>query len=503
MQTSIPRNVLFGFLSWLLPLVSTIIVTPFVIRGMGAEEFGLYTLVLGFIGYSFVFGTGRAATKYVAEYNQSGEIEKVENILSATLILSLLIGVGGALVLAVAAKVLVADLLLIKTDLQIKAVTAFYLAAATVALMMLQQVYSALLQAVNRFDWFSHITTLFSTLLSVGNLILVWRGGDALVLLWWNLILTVGGAMAFYWAARRALPSARFRLFRWRLENLRLVARYSAGVIGYQICGNILLLFERSWITRNLGAESLTYYTVPMQLAGYIHLFIGSFLLVLMPLASALSVERDNPLLLSLYLRASKIVCLLAVLAAVAAIIGSRAFLELWLGAEFAERSATVMILHVLTWGVMATCIVGWQLADGMGFPSRNAWLVFAFLIISAPLMILLLPSYGLVGAAAGRAAGVVLSVPIFIALMERVIFGKIQMNFWRQIIMTLILAGGAGGATEFVLLKILPLNWFSLILSVASSILIFLGVLLLLRYFTLEERIWLQKFAGRAFAAN
>jgi O-antigen/teichoic acid export membrane protein len=396
----------------------------------------------------------------------------------------------------------VLDVLLIDSHLQTKAILAFYLAAVTVAVLMTQQVFSAVLQAIGRFDWFSHITTFFSTILSVGNLILVLAGGGALVLLWWNLALTIGGTAAFYFATKRVLPEARFRL-RFRRETLWLVTKFSGGVVAYQIFANLWLLFERSYLTRRLGTESLTFYAVPMALAIYLQVFINSLVLVLMPLVSEIGADTNKTRLIAIYERATKYVGLIVVFACIALIIGSRRFLSLWLGEEFAHRSSDILIFHVLTFGAMAFGAVIWQMNEGLGFTNRNAWLVLFWAVSGVGLMLWLTPLYGLAGAAAARTAGVVTTLPIIILLIELKTFGKILWKFWGKILFGLIIAGGAGGAVQYFILISLPANWIGLLSAIFAGGLVFLAFLFLTRYFSLEEGRWLRQFAVRALATN
>ena len=61
------------FSTWFLPLGLSFFATPIIVKALGDEDYGIYALVLGFIGYSFNFGIGRAITKYIAEYRASGE----------------------------------------------------------------------------------------------------------------------------------------------------------------------------------------------------------------------------------------------------------------------------------------------------------------------------------------------------------------------------------------------------------------------------------------------
>ena len=79
-----------------------------------------------------------------------------------------------------------------------------------------------------------------------------------------------------------------------------------------------------------------------MMLRLYIHSFISSLMLVIFPLASELKNKKER--LLKLYTKATKIVVFLVVFMATTLIVESKFFLTLWMGAEFAEKSAILLV---------------------------------------------------------------------------------------------------------------------------------------------------------------
>src|SRR2546423_14187228 len=127
-RISVSRNVLFGFLSWLLPLGFTVLLTPLIVHGLGAEAYGLYALVMGFVAYSFTFNVGRAITKYVAAYRASEQYERIGEGLSTTLLINLVVGALSAIALALCSNLLVTSVLKIAPQFQATARIAFYLA---------------------------------------------------------------------------------------------------------------------------------------------------------------------------------------------------------------------------------------------------------------------------------------------------------------------------------------------------------------------------------------
>lgn len=488
---------MFGFLSWLLPFGFTFALTPLIVHKLGAEAYGIYALVMGFVAYSFTFNVGRAITKYVAAYHANNQTERIGEVLSNTLMINVVVGFLSAGALALSANVLVTRVLKITPDLQAHARLAFYLASIGLLLTMISQVFSAVPQAVHRFDIYALITTIVGILTIGGNGLLVWFGYGAAVLVGWNAGVTGFSCLIYFLASRRLLPDARLT-FRLKKDLLVGILRFSSAVIAYQILANILLLFERSWLTRTLGPAAVTFYVVPMTIAIYIHFFISSLTLVMFPLASEADAKKDVTRLLRVYTRAFKYISMIVLFMTVTLAVGSYRILMNWMGPEFASRSSRVLAIQAVFFGLLAWVIISWQLSDGFGRPGRNAVLVLAWIIIAVPIMIWLTPTSGVVGMAYGRLASA-LTIPVYVFLTERVIFGRYLWAFWRRTGLLLLLAGGVLGSTQGFLFNNLPAGWLWLLGGIGFSGVLYLGVLWIVGYLDQDERAWLRQLLVRS----
>lgn len=491
---SIVRNVFYGFLTWILPLGLSFAAMPVIVKSLGDADYGIYALVLGFIGYSFTFSIGRAITKYISEYRANGETDKIRDVISATFFINIAVGLLGVLIIFGLSEWLIKDVFKIASEAQQKSVYAMYIAALIVFFTMLNQVFNAVLQGIHRFDVYSKIFNISSFALLAGNLILALFGFKLLYLLGWNLFVTIITSFFIAVSAKQLLPE--FGLtFRFKSETLRLVLQYSASIIGYQILANFLLLFERGWITRQLGSENLTYYVVPMTLGMYIHGFISSLMLVIFPLASEL--KNDTEKLLKLYQKATKIVCFLTVFLVMTLIVDSRSFLTIYMGENFAEKASILLILHAITFGALAILTVSWQMTEGLGFPDYNFKMFGICLVLSVTLMILLTEKYQNFGIALARLIGFG-TIFFSIFYVEKWFFGRIQTKFWTKILGSLSLAAVISAAVQYFLLQNLNLNWFSFILSVSVSGIVYLLGLWLLGFVTEDEKVLFKKILGR-----
>ncbi len=491
---SIVKNVLYGFSTWLFPLGLSFVATPIIVRALGPEEYGIYAFVLGFIAYSFNFNVGRAVTKYIAEYRANGETEKIREVVSATLFVNLIVGLAGLSVILVFSKYLVIDVLKITAESQERTVWALYLSGFTIFCLIFSQVFIAVLQGLHRFDIFAKITNLNNILLIAGNLILALTGYGLLALLSWNLAITAMTAIISAVVALRILPEISFNL-KFSRESLKLVFRYSSSVIAYQILANILLLFERIWITGKLGADNLTYYIVPLMLAIYIHGFIGSLMLVIFPLASELKNDRET--LLRLYQKATKIVGFLTVFMGTTLIVERKVFLNVWIGADFAAKSADLLILHTLTFCLLAIGIVAWQMTEGLGFPNYNLYLFMVCFIVSIFGMVLLLPDFGSFGVAFARTIGFgMLFISIF--YIEKRFFSAVQIKFWLRLAGILAVSTILTIFAENYLITNLSQSWLTIILAGGVGGVVYCLTAWLLGFVTVEEMALLKRLTSR-----
>lgn len=492
------RNSVLTLLSWLIPLGLTFFATPFIVRGLGNEQYGLYALMTGFIAYSFTFNIGRAITKYVVEYNAAGEKEKVSKIISATFFLSLLVATAGSLILVFLSETLVTNVLLIDSATSENTIFGLRIAALCIFLMIIGQVFIAVVQATHRFDIYSLITTITSSFLIVGNVILVWKNFGFVALVQWNAVTLLFSAFAFYLTAKKLEPETKIT-FGFGREMFFTSLKHGLSVAGHQIFANIQLLYERMLIMRIAGPDMMTNYVVPMTMSIYILVFIANLTLNVMPYTSELFAKNRFDELEIIYRRLTKFVCTIVIFICVALAVGSHSLLTNWIGAAFADASYEVFIFQLATFGALACAIISWQFIEGFGLPVYNTASGLSWLLISIPLMLILTNSYGIWGTALARLSAEI-TIPVSIMLVEKKIFGKILGEMWLKIIGITGIAALISGFAESYLLKIFPVNWLSLIFSITIAGIIYLLIIRFSNLYSLEERIWMKDQVKKVF---
>jgi O-antigen/teichoic acid export membrane protein len=489
-RSSIFVRMVFGFCSWVLPGLLVVFSTPIVVKALGADDYGIYALIFGLISYSLSFSLSRSVTKYVSEYKPLGDHEKINDVISATFFLSLLFGLGAAAILSGGAGWLVRDVFHIDSDAQARSIYSFYLAGGFLFFYMIWQVFAAVLTGLHRFDYFSYISIIYGVMLTGGSIVAALMGFGLIGLFWWSLITNIVVSIIAYWMAKALYPEMRIRL-NFQRKTMILVAKYSSAVILTQIFANVLLQFERGLITRNLGSKELTYYVIPMTLAMYIHSFIGSFTFVIFPITSEIGGQRDKQIVL--YRRASKMVVTLVVFIAVTMLAAGSTFLTQWVGPEIARHSAPLLIIQVIIFSLLAVHGIMWQLAEALGHPRYNTWLVLSWLLTGGALMYFLINDWGGAGVAAGRMIAM-LNIPIAIMYGEHWFLGAIQWKFWARLLPVLAVGGSLTWLANYLILGSTGGSWLILFVAGGAGTLVFALVLFLFGWFTQDERLLISR---------
>src|SRR5215217_3531342 len=125
------RNATLNLGGWILPMGVALVTVPLLIRGLGTERFGVLTLSWVIIGYFglFDFGLGRALTKLLAERIGSDREGEIPELVWTALFLMLVLGIVGALLLAVASPWMVRDVLRVSPGLEAETQRSFQLLA--------------------------------------------------------------------------------------------------------------------------------------------------------------------------------------------------------------------------------------------------------------------------------------------------------------------------------------------------------------------------------------
>lgn len=430
----IALNSLFSTSAWFIPLAVGFLSTPVLVNGLGASEFGLYTLIAAFISYSFSFSIGRIVVRYVAEYSFSQDISAIQQIISSTLIIAATVGVLGGAVLAIITPYIVSDVLRIDAQYRQIATYAFYIANATILFTIISQVFQYTLQGFQRFGLYVFLSNLYSVFFGLGNIALVKAGVGLVGLQLWGLILTFLLLLGNLAAVKNVFPA--FRLtFSIDSAVMRSAIHYAVSIIFYQVFGNLLFIFERVWITRHFGPSTTAHFAVSAQIGIYVQTLAASLAAVVLPVMS--QSIRQPSVLNSVYRRVTKILLGgLLFFVTFVFFLGDR-LLAVWIGNEFAAAAYNLLVIQTLSYSLISLLVVVWQLNEAANAPGLNTLISAVWLVVSVVAILSLTDRFGAEAVAIGRLIGVILTLPV-IFFSEKRFLRAFSFSYWLGLILRL-----------------------------------------------------------------
>ena len=102
-------NTFFSIVSKVFPILLSLICIPIIIKGLGEEKYGAFTIALVFIGYFNLFdlGLGRAITKLISERIGKNKDQEIADIFKTGVTLTFLLGIVGGLIFSTVVTLIV------------------------------------------------------------------------------------------------------------------------------------------------------------------------------------------------------------------------------------------------------------------------------------------------------------------------------------------------------------------------------------------------------------
>lgn len=418
-------NSLWNFLAFLVLTLLTIVSAPVYIHYLGLQQYGLLVLLMSIVvPLDLVnLGFGKATIKFVAESLARGDMREAGTYVQTTLLFNLGIGVVGAAVIGVLARPLSQNVFEIAPADRAMAEAAMWWIAMDWIATQMELTLANIPVAKQNYRLASIGNTISASINIVLGLAVLVLGGNLLNLVQARLIW--GGVTVAAWVVvdRRLLPEIslwpRFHRLAFRRSFRFSVWQSLAGVggmLGGQTDKYLLGIY------RSTTAVGL--YNIPSLIFGTAYSAVETLGQVLFPAISDLQGRGRTEDLYRVVLNATWLLASLMVALMGTVFVFAADILRLYIGAAYTPESAQVLQLFAFAAMLSAPAIGMTQYLLGIG---KTNWLALITLASGTLVLVgglILIPSFGLQGAAWSNLFAIALTRPL--------IYGVIWKRFWR-----------------------------------------------------------------------
>jgi len=416
------RNTVLNLLGRGAPMLLAIVAIPLLIKQMGADRFGILTLAWIVIGYFSLFdlGMGRALTKLVAERVHDEHDPELPGLAWTALFCMLLFGLTGTLIMAPLSPFLVNTVLKIPAALQEESLSAFYVLALSLPVVVSTAGLRGILEAKQRFALINIVRVNLGVLTYLGPLFVLPFTASLTYIVG---VLAAGRVLAWFvylMLCLKYVPALRTRI---TVQSRYIVPllRFGGWLTVSNFISPLLEYIDRFIIGALISVTAVAFYVTPYEVVTRLLIIPGAVVAVMFPAFSA-SFVQNKQRTSRLFSKTVKWIHLLIFPLALVLIGLAREILQIWIGQEFAQQSTLVM--QCLTLGVFINSIayVPSALLQGIGRPDLTA----KFHLLELPIYLVLLYSmiiqFGITGAAIAWLVRVLLDATLLLEFSRRLL---------------------------------------------------------------------------------
>lgn len=433
MQLHLLRNAVANLLGAVVPALAALVTVPFVVRGLGEANYGVYALVTAIVGYFAVIDINVTAgsVKYIAEFATRDDAGRIGETICFSLLVYAGLGAVGALGIYLGAQLLVTRVFSVPPALVIGAVATLKLAALGFFVGQLQTYLHSVPQSLMRFGLSGRLEVLFGSAVPLLSVAVLLRGGGLFELV---ALRVLAGALhcALLWRGiRQLLPRLRLRWPRHRLA--RDLLDFSAFSFLSRFAALSYAYADKLIIGALAGVTALAYYTVAATLANRVLGLSYRLSGVFFPAASALAASGQGARLRSAYLQASRYVTFFNAAMLVLISVFAYPILLLWMDAAFARHGAVVLALMALSQFVDSLTSLPSLVNDGTGHPRVSGLFALARAAVGLVTVWLGVLWDGIAGAAWGHLLASLMFSAAFLAYVHGRTVPASLADLWRR----------------------------------------------------------------------
>ena len=397
--SSIAKNTIFNLLGYGIPLIFALVLIPPLIKGLGAERFGILNLAWMVIGYFsfFDFGIGKGLTKIIAEKIGANQIEQMSRIFWTSLFLMLSVSIFFAGCISFFIPSLV-NIFKISHKFHQETINTFYVLAISIPIVSTTTGLRGVLEAYQKFGIINIMRVSLGIFTFLGPLLVLLITNSLFWIVIFLIVLRIIIWILYLLQCFKVNKNIKNEII-FDFNSIRPVLRFSIWITLANIVGPIILYSDRFLIGALISAAAITYYATPYEIVTKLLLIPGALSGVLFPIFSASFFS--NPLLSKkIFLRGAKFVFLLIYPMVFLIAMFSFEGMKLWLGSEFALQS--YLVLQLLSVGILmnSISIIPNNFFQGIGKPKIPTLLNLAELPFYILLMWLFIEKWGINGAA-------------------------------------------------------------------------------------------------------
>ena len=395
------RNWVLNLLGWVVPLSVALVAIPYVVRGLGAERFGVLSIASALLGYFGIFdlGLGRATTKFVAELLARREPERLPKVVWVSIWVQIAFGVVGTLITVSVIPIAVDRYLKISPALIAETRTSLFVLSTSLCVVLVGNALRGVLEAGQMFSVVNYVKVPTNTSMFLLPAVGVFFHLSLPGIVWLLVGARVFATVAYLGACLRYFPTLRGHYVPDQ-SSIRPLLLFGGWVTVSNFITPLLAYIDRFFIGSLVSMSAVGYYSAPYEAINRAWVVPATLAATLFPAFTNLDTGGSRRRMEELCARSLKSLLLLSAPTLLLLALFARQILRWWLGAEFASQSTLTLQILALGMLINSVTLVPFSLLQGVGRPDLTGIFSVVELLFQIGACWFLVRHFGIAGAA-------------------------------------------------------------------------------------------------------
>ncbi len=394
------KNSTYSFFSFIWSLMLSFLTVPFIVKGLGPSNYGLYTLLNTSLTIFLLldFGLSYHFTKKLSEDPEHIDSGNLSSIFSTTFFSYLIIGL-----IVFFSLVLMQNYFLKTFKLPITSSTSiglFFLVIGTTFLFsMITQPFYQVAYALQRVDLLAKVGMINISCVQIVSVIVVLKGHGVLALLVIQSLSSLFVFLIYLYLWRKLLPTLNLKFY-FSLKHFKDITKNGFWVFLNNTLGNILTQFDKLVLGIYWGPSAVGFYSSSQTIPSKIQATASSLSLSFFPVFSMTSFSEQKYKTKMIFRRTMRIIPVITAGLTIVAIVFSYPLMKFWINTEFADNTYIAIRYLAVTYFFLAMGSFFNSFLNGLKKLKFAAFCTLILAFSDIIFMLIFIPHYKVNGAA-------------------------------------------------------------------------------------------------------
>jgi O-antigen/teichoic acid export membrane protein len=410
LPTRFRRNALANYANSFVTLALALLVTPILVRGLGKEAYGTWVLVTSLVLYFDLlkFGFSKAAIKYVAEGNATGDLDRVRRTIATS---CAALSLPGLLLLLAAPGLAYLFPLLFHVSAQLRTAAMILVALSVVdlAVAIPADTFGSALNGFQRFELLNATLTATALAQAVAWTVILALGGGLIAIGVAGMSLSLTSQVARYVIVRVLCAGPPLRRRNVDRSLLKPLMSMSGWIALTDFAEVVIGGLDPIVVGLIAGVPAAGVYAVGSKLAALTGRFTDPLLTLFFPHASELAATGKRESIREALVAGARIAVAIAAPLTIVLGVLARPAIRVWVGPAYGDAALVVVFLATtaLVYAVVQTSVLVLRGMGDVKFPARINSIEA---VLNLGLSIVLCKTIGIAGVALGTLIAAVLT---------------------------------------------------------------------------------------------